>query len=51
MYSHDFGDPTMITADDIEWVRNNLGTLVRLNEDQRFQTAIEALCNLRNELA
>ena len=45
MYSHDFGDPTMITADDIEWVRDNLGMLVKLNEDQRFQTAIEALCS------
>lgn len=45
MYSHDFGAATLITSDDIEWVRDNLGKLVELNKDQRFQTAIEALCS------
>ena len=36
--------PKLLLADDLDWVRNNLGTVIRLTEDESFQTAVEALC-------
>jgi hypothetical protein len=37
-------EPRLLLADDLEWVRNNLATVIRLTEDESFQTAVEALC-------
>lgn len=37
-------EPKLLLADDLEWVRNNLGKIVELTEDDSFQTAVEALC-------
>lgn len=45
MYSHEFGEPTLIMPDDLEWVRNNLVALIELSEDMRFNTALDALCS------
>ncbi len=36
--------PKLLLADDFDWVRNNLGTVIRLTDDESFQTAVEALC-------
>ncbi len=45
MYAHDFETATVITADDLAWVRDNLGMLLKLTESEsRFNTALEALC-------
>ena len=44
MYAHDFGEPTQVTPDDLEWVRDNLESLIILLDDTRFNTALEALC-------
>jgi hypothetical protein len=38
------GEPKKLLHDDLEWVRNNLGTVVRLTDNERFHTAVEALC-------
>lgn len=43
MYSHPFDNPTTITENDIEWIRDNLDTLAELSEDDRFTTALDAL--------
>jgi hypothetical protein len=37
-------EPKRLLADDLDWVRNNLGTVIRLTDDESFQTAVEALC-------
>lgn len=41
---HAAADPKLLLLDDIEWLRQNLGTVIRLTEDKSFETAIEALC-------
>jgi hypothetical protein len=43
--SHQAGaEPKLLLVDDLDWVRNNLGTIIRLTDDEKFQTAVEALC-------
>ncbi len=37
-------EPKLLLADDLDWVRKNLGTVIRLTDDQSFETAVEALC-------
>lgn len=44
MYNHNFGDPTLVTPDDLDWVRDNLIPLIELSDVPRFNTALEALC-------
>jgi len=36
--------PCLLLPDDLEWVRENLATIVRLTDNDSFQTAVEALC-------
>jgi hypothetical protein len=43
MYSHQFDSPTAISDDDLKWIENNLPTLMALEEDERFTTALDAL--------
>jgi hypothetical protein len=45
MYSHEFTSPISVTPDDLDWTRSNLGKLVELNDDHRFETALDALCS------
>lgn len=45
MYSHEFTAPISVTIDDLDWMRSNLGKLVELNSDHRFETALDALCS------
>lgn len=45
MYSHAFAEPTLVTADDLDWVRDNVVKLIGLSDDDRFNTALEALCS------
>ena len=44
MYAHEFGDPALVMPDDCEWVRDNLLRLLELSDDERFNTALDALC-------
>lgn len=44
MYAHAFQEPTLVTADDLEWVRDNVMKLIQLSDDDRFNTALDALC-------
>lgn len=37
-------EPKLLLADDLDWVRKNLGTVIRLTGDESFMTAVEALC-------
>ncbi|HET6882053.1 MAG TPA: hypothetical protein VFI31_17935 [Pirellulales bacterium] len=37
-------EPKLLLAEDLDWVRNNLGKIVELTGDDSFQTAVEALC-------
>ncbi len=37
-------EPKLVLADDLDWVRNNLATVIQLTGGERFETAIEALC-------
>jgi len=37
-------EPKLLLVDDLDWIRNNLATVIRLTDDERFQTAVEALC-------
>ena len=37
-------EPKLLLPEDLEWVRGNLGTIVKLTEDESFETAVEALC-------
>jgi hypothetical protein len=41
---HQAAEPKRLLADDLGWVRDNLATVIRLTDDERFQTAVEALC-------
>jgi hypothetical protein len=34
----------LLMSDDLEWVRDNIGTIIKLTESEYFQTALEALC-------
>ena len=36
--------PKLVLPDDLVWVRDNLGTVIRLTANERFHTAVEALC-------
>ncbi len=36
--------PRLLLPDDLDWVRENLATVVRLTQSENFQTAVEALC-------
>jgi hypothetical protein len=36
--------PILVLGDDLAWVRSNLETIIRLTDDEKFQTAVEALC-------
>jgi hypothetical protein len=44
LMTHQFNDAVLVTQDDIEWVRNNLGKLTQLTDNKRFRTALDALC-------
>ena len=44
MYAHKFEGLTVVTADDLGWVRDNLNGLLGLEDELRFRTALEALC-------
>ena len=37
-------EPKLLLADDLDWVRGHLATVIRLTDDERFKTALEALC-------
>ncbi|MGF1583048.1 MAG: hypothetical protein ACFCD0_27325 [Gemmataceae bacterium] len=37
-------EPHLVLPEDMDWLRNNLGTIVELTEHEGFQTAVEALC-------
>lgn len=37
-------EPKLLLADDLDWVRKNLGKVIRLTDDQSFEAAVEALC-------
>lgn len=37
-------EPKLLLPDDLEWVRDHLATVIRLTADERFETAVEALC-------
>ena len=41
---HAVAEPKLLLADDLDWARNNLATIIRLTDDESFQTAVEALC-------
>ena len=41
---HELAEPKILLPEDMEWVRNNLITVIRLTENENFQTALEALC-------
>jgi hypothetical protein len=41
---HASAEPKLLLSDDIEWLRSNLATIIRLTDDERFETAVEALC-------
>lgn len=43
MYSHKFDNATAITADDLQWINDNLETLAELGQDDHFTTARDAL--------
>ncbi len=45
LFTHSFGDPALVTADDLDWVRHHLAKLMELTDDERFRTALEALCS------
>lgn len=38
------GEPKLLLPDDLAWVRQHLGAVVQLTDDERFQTGVEALC-------
>lgn len=44
MYAHKFEELTVVTPDDLGWVRDNLNGLLALEDELRFRTALEALC-------
>lgn len=37
-------EPKLLLTEDVGWVRDNLATVIRLTDDESFQTAVEALC-------
>lgn len=37
-------EPRLLLPEDLNWVRDNLGTLIKLTDNDGFQTAVEALC-------
>lgn len=37
-------EPRLVLTEDIDWVRNNMGTVIELVKVERFETAVEALC-------
>jgi hypothetical protein len=39
------GASALVLHDDLEWVRKHLGRLTELTENERFETAIDALCS------
>lgn len=41
---HTTAEPKLLLADDLDWVRENLAAVIRLTDDESFQTAVEALC-------
>ncbi len=45
VYSLDVGEPTLIDASDIDWVKSNLGKVLALSKEARFSTALDALCS------
>jgi len=45
MYAHEFDAPTLVTVDDLDWARDKLLTVLKLSDDRRFETALDALCS------
>jgi hypothetical protein len=45
MRTHKFGKPYLVMPEDLEWVAQKLGPLTLLMQDDRFATAVEALCS------
>jgi len=45
VYSLDLGEPTTVGASDLDWVKNNLGKVLKLNKETRFNIALDALCS------
>ena len=45
VYSLDLGEPTNVDASDLEWVKHNLGKVLELNKQTRFNIALDALCS------
>lgn len=45
VYSLNLGEPRTVTAEDLDWVKHNLATVVRLNKETRFSIALDALCS------
>ena len=45
VYSLDVGEPSTIDQSDLDWVKHNLGKVVELNKQTRFNIALDALCS------
>lgn len=45
VYSLDLGEPTLIDQSDLDWVKRNLGKVLELNKQTRFNIALDALCS------
>ena len=45
VYSLDLGEPSKVEANDLDWVKNNLGKVLQLNKETRFNIALDALCS------
>lgn len=45
IYSHGIEERTLILPDDLQWVKQNLATVLELNQQTRFATALDALCS------
>ncbi len=45
VYSLDIGEPSSIAIGDLNWVKNNLGKVLKLNKEARFGIALDALCS------
>ncbi len=45
VYSLDLGEPSTVSASDLAWVKDNLGKVLELNKQTRFNIALDALCS------
>lgn len=45
VYSLNVSDPSPVNDSDMTWVKNNLGEVLKLNQQTRFNIALDALCS------